>query len=221
MKYFSVLMLFISVLTGKGIAQTNGYYVGLGGNFLKLTELNNELGSVGIGSSGIPKTNITLGVFHQADRAFYGAELSALTQVIPNSIAIGQTTQAYTRFYQLMPRFGYAPVTFDDIYYFYPAIGIGGGVGTVRRVDNSVSPAEIRSSSVFGGSLEGSLNMTIITPIPGDKGSNVVIGAGGGYLYNPLFGKSWKSDDIISGKTIPVRPGGFFFRLSIGMANER
>ncbi len=221
MKYFSALVFLITALAGKVIAQTNGYYLGVGGNYLKLTELNDALAQAGIGPSGIPKTNITLGVFHQADRAFYGGELSVLTRVIANSVSIGQTTQAYTRFYQLMPRFGYAPVTFDDIYYFYPSIGIGGGIGTVRRVDNSVSPAQIRTSNVFGGSLEGSLNMTIITPIPGDKGSNVVIGAGGGYLYNPLFGKSWKSDKIIGGKTIPVRSDGFFFRLTIGMANSQ
>lgn len=215
-----LLLLFVVVSSGLVFSQSTGYYLGIGGSYPKLQALNSALTQAGIGKSGIPKTNITLGVFRQSERLFYGGELSILTQVIPNSIVVGQTTQAYTRFYQLIPRFGFAPVTFDDIYYFYPAIGIGGGIGTVKRVDNSVSPAEIRTSNVLGGALEGSLNMTIITPIPGDRNSNVVLGVGGGYLYTPRIGGSWSSEKIIGGQTIPVSPQGFFFRLSIGMANK-
>ena len=221
MRIFCILFCLISFGLPALHAQTNGYYLGVGGNYLKLKELNSALKNAGIGEAGVPKTNLTLGVFHQADRLFYGGEFSVITQVIVNSVAIGQTRQAYARFYQLIPRFGFAPLTFDDVYFFHPTIGIGGGVGAIRRVDNSVSPAQIRTSRVFGGALEGAMNITIITPIPGDKGSNVVLGLGVGYLYTPTLGKSWASDKIITGQNIAARPQGIFFRLSMGMANEQ
>ena len=212
---FVLLMLPSILFAQKSHFRVNTFWAGLGASYTNLDALNTALSSYNSKIFPInPKlVNVNVGYFHLNRRLCYGLDVSGLTRTFAVS-GIGDPTFAYIREALVMPKIGVVAYQFDEVYFFYPTIGIGGGGSYMRY--RTPGEGTLYKRNAYGMAIEGALNATIITPIPGDRDNNAVIGIAAGYLYTPQIGNDWKVSDRLIGTAV-ASPQGFFFRVGFGM----
>lgn len=202
---------------------SNTYQIGLGGSFFNFKELNDAYTLLNNKSLNGTMTNVGFSYGHIHNRFMFGIDGSYTTKVASRAFNNSNQFDSYNQFMGGMFKVGYSPVVWDDTYFFYPTVGVGGGMGTLRRIDklDSVGGYPILNYKVGGVLLEGALNMTIITPMPDSDDTNAVLGVSVGYHFAPLWGDMWKINTLVSNKGIPMRPQGIFFRVSMGLGYGR
>lgn len=212
---FILFILPLILFAQKSHFQVTCFWAGLGTSYTHLAPLNKSLLQAKLTEINPHLANINAGFFHLDRRWLYGLDASVLTRTFAVS-GVGSPTRAYMREALLMPKMGFVAYQFDEVYFIYPTIGVGGGGSFLRY--RTPTEGSLYKNNTYGMALEGALNATIITPIPGDPDNNAVIGITGGYLYTPPIGNSWVVSDIRIGKNI-ASPQGFFFRVNFGMAS--
>lgn len=211
--WFAFLLLPSLLFAQKSHFYVNTVWAGLGTSYTNLKTLNKSLVDARLTALNPNLVNVNVGFFHLNRHLCYGMDLTGLTRTFAVS-GVGEPTFAYMREGMIMPKFGVVAYQFDEVYFIYPTIGVGGGGSFLRY--RMPTDGTLYKNNVYGMVTEAALNATIVTPIPGDSDNNAVIGVSGGYVYTPKIGNSWIIEDARIGSNM-ASPQGFFFRVSFGM----
>lgn len=203
--------------------KTNTYQVGIGGSFVNFSELNSAFKTLGNKSVLDGKmTNVTVDYAHFHNRFMWGIDGAFITKIASRGFNNRNNFDAYNQFATGMLKIGYSPVVWDDTYFFYPTLGVGGGYANLKRIDKSDTlKLSIASHTTFGALAEAALNVMIITPMPDSDDTNACIGLTIGYQFAPKMGNMWQINTLLPEKNVQMSPQGVFFRISLGMGYGR
>lgn len=198
----------------------DAYHVSIGGakgNYGK--HLNPALEQLNNGSLDGNMAYVGARYAHFQNRFMWGIDGNFTGKVASRGFNNSNNFFAYNQFFNGVLKVGYSPVVWDNIYFVYPTLGIGGGYGRLRRVDMDAN--ETKAYGTWGTSAEAALNFTIITPIPGDRDTKVVLDLSGGYLYGLPIGNTWQFNNLIENSSVKMSPSSVFLRAGMGLAYGR
>ena len=188
--------------------------VELGGTFLNLSELNHAL--EGRDYLGIPEAYFSMGIGLSRLSKGWILEGDMYNYMIAQSNFNNQLAVLGYHYGQV--GIGYTLYRKENEILVYPLIGIGGGLANLKdKPADKQFPKVYRTAGWMGNA---SLNVRYLSEMQDDKGMLIELGFQIGYLYTgPSSGfnlKRWEPDSVVN-----INPGGFYFRLSLGMGKMR
>jgi hypothetical protein len=189
----------------------------VGASYMHLEELNAALKT--LHNYPVPNryTNFGASIYRVNKNWIYGLDVNMAAKVTSVS-TVNTPGNAYTRFFSLVPKLGFAPYIYEETSYIYPSIGIGAGNTFLKRIDSL--NLIVHKYNVYGMFLNAALNFTLFNPIPSDNDTQFVIGGSIGYNYVP-GNAFFQNKKMIKDESVSMNPQGFYFTISMGMGEGR
>lgn len=201
-------------------AQRGGFRIGkgtfgrveVGGSFLNLDGLNQALEEDGYEKLNPTYFSLGFGLDRFKRRWVIGGSLYNF--MIQESFQNNQT--ARLSYHYLTVRGGMVLFYEPEKFLIYPSVGIGAGLANVReRPASEPLPFEYWTQGVL---IDARLTASMVSEL--DVAQKVEWSISIGYLHDPL--DTWQLTSFRPDNPgIPINPGGFYFRLGMGMGNWR
>jgi hypothetical protein len=181
----------------------------LGGSFLDIGDMNFALESLDYEPLDNAYFALGLGMTRMSGKWFLNADL--YNYMIQESAFNNQL--AILSFHYFTTSVGYLAFRYENDWFVYPSVGIGGGITNLRiRELDERQPTPYFSSGTLA---DVALNVRHLYEIQDGKGYSVEIGGSFGYLH--AIGNQFNFRRLVPDQTVSATPGGLYFRLSLGM----
>lgn len=196
-------------------------YYNIGGSFGEPGALNTAIGKSSFGP--VPSFGWSQGGGGHAvfQRWLVGGEGHGFFN---QRVSSGQDSMAIGGGYGLV-HFGYM-LAHTPSFQLYPMIGLGLGGMSIRSTRDLSPILDMQQGSLpltHVNSLQWLLDLgvgsSIVIPLGEKAISGILVGARAGYLFSPFGGMSWSSNELPIQGGPSYSPGGFYFRLSLGLGS--